>query len=185
MSIVETAVQAAKELADCLGQIREADVQRLTDDVLSAKRVYFAGAGRSLIALRGVAMRFMHVGIETYVAGDTTTPAFEAGDLLIAGSGSGETAGIINMVTKAKAIGGKTALFTIRPNSTMASLCNPVIIIPAYTDKVEISAKRPVLPGGSQFEQALLLLGDTMILRLAQARGVATDRPFARHANLE
>lgn len=185
MNIIETAVQAANELAHCLGRVREADVQRLIDAALSTKKVYFAGAGRSLIALRGVAMRFMHVGLETYVVGDTTTPALEAGDLLITGSGSGETAGLINVVTKAKAVGGKTALFTTRPNSILASLCDPVVIIPAFTDKAELSSKQTILPGGSQFEQALLLLGDTMILALARARGVPTDRPFARHANLE
>jgi 6-phospho-3-hexuloisomerase len=185
MSIIETAVQAAGELRDCLSRIEEMDVQRLIDAALSAPKVYFAGAGRSLLALRCVAMRFMHMGIETYVVGDTTTPAFEENDLLIIGSGSGETAGLVNMADKIKKLKGKLALITTRRQSSLGERCDFAIVIPAFTDKVETTAKKPVLPGGTLFEQAMLLLGDTAILALAKAKGIDTEKPFARHANLE
>jgi 6-phospho-3-hexuloisomerase len=38
---------------------------------------------------------------------------------------------------------------------------------------------------GSLFEQGLLLLLDTVVLRLAAARGASAQELFARHANLE
>jgi 6-phospho-3-hexuloisomerase len=186
MDITGTAFEAAQELAGALKQIDEREVRALVKLVLEARRIFFTGAGRSLLALRGVAMRFMHVGFETYVVGDTTTPAFGSEDLLIAGSGSGETGGIINVMTKAKKIGGKTALFSIRRQSTLASLCDLLVHIPAYTDKVDTDrGKKTILPGGTMFEEAMLLLGDTMILELARIKDVATDRAFDRHANLE
>jgi 6-phospho-3-hexuloisomerase len=186
MNITDTAFKAAEELAESLKSIKEQDVQKLVEMALNAKRVFFAGSGRSLLALRCVAMRFMHVGFDVYVVGDTTTPAFGPEDLLIAGSGSGETGGIINVVTKAKKIGGKTALFSIRRESSLASLCDLLVQIPAYTDKVETDrGKKTILPGGTLFEEAMLLLGDTMILQLGEVKGVATNKYFDRHANLE
>lgn len=186
MNITQTATKAAAELSDTLSNIDEASVQQLIQLAEDAKKVYFAGAGRSLLALRCVAMRFMHVGFETYVVGDTTTPAFEPEDLLIIGSGSGETSGLISIANKAKKIGGKVALISIRESSTLASLCDIMVRIPAYTDKVEdASMKKPILPGGTMFEQAMLLLGDTMILQLGEKNGVSTDKYFNRHANLE
>jgi 6-phospho-3-hexuloisomerase len=185
MNIIAKAVQAAEELRDCLSQIEEHGIQRLIETVLSSQKVYFAGAGRSLLILRCVAMRFMHVGLETYIVGDTTTPAFESKDLLIIGSGSGETASLINVATKAKSIGGETTLITTRSQSTLASICDSIILIPAYTDKAETSAEKPILPGGTKFEQTMLLLGDTMILSLGEAKGIATNQYFVRHANLE
>jgi 6-phospho-3-hexuloisomerase len=185
MSIVETATSAAGELSETLGKIEETKVQLLIEMTLTAGKIYFAGAGRSLLVLRCVAMRFMHVGFEAYVVGDTTTPAFEPNDLLIVGSGSGETTGIVNVVTKAKKIGGKAALITTRSSSTLVSLCDLVILIPAYTDKADSSVKKPILPGGTMFEQAMLFLGDTMILPLGKAKGIPTDQYFKRHANLE
>lgn len=41
--------------------------------------------------MRTFAMRLMQIGFRSYVVFDTNTPAIEAGDLLIAGSGSGTT----------------------------------------------------------------------------------------------
>ncbi|MEG1887548.1 MAG: 6-phospho-3-hexuloisomerase [Oscillospiraceae bacterium] len=186
MNITQTAAKAAIELSDTLAQIDESSVQKLVQMALEAKKIYFAGAGRSLLALRCVAMRFMHVGFDVYVVGDTTTPAFEQEDLIIIGSGSGETAGLINVAAKAKKIGGKIALISIRNESSIASMCDLVVRIPAYTDKIEdASMKKPILPGGTMFEQAMLVLGDTMILSLGEKNGISTDKYFNRHANLE
>lgn len=186
MEITKTAAKAAMELSATLEKIDEAQVQALVDAVMSAQKIYFAGAGRSLLALRCVAMRFMHVNFEVYIVGDTTTPAFTDKDLLIVGSGSGETAGMINVASKAKKLGGKVALFTIREQSTLASLADLTVRIPAYTDKVEDPTMvKPILPGGTMFEQSMLVLGDTMILELGKRQGVSTETYFVRHANLE
>ncbi|MDR2110894.1 MAG: 6-phospho-3-hexuloisomerase [Spirochaetaceae bacterium] len=186
INITQTAAAAANEIADIMRRIDETGVRRLIQMTLAAKKVYFAGAGRSLLALRCVAMRFMHVGLEAYVVGDTTTPAFEPDDLLIAGSGSGETTGLITIVTKAKKINGKAALISTRSQSTLSSLCDLVILIPAYTGTADSGpVKQPILPGGTMFEESMLLLGDTMILQLGKEKGVAMDTYFSRHANLE
>lgn len=186
MKVTDTAGQAAKELAEALEQIDEKQVEALMDAICSAKKIYVSGAGRSMLMLRGLAMRLMHLGFESYVVGDTTTPAFESGDLLICGSGSGETAGVLNVASKAKKIGGRIAALTINRNSSLGQLADVIVEIPAYTDKVECKIKKkPILPGGTMFEQCILLIGDTFILPLAEKAGIPTDQAFTRHANLE
>lgn len=186
MKVNELAASAARELADTLEKVDENQIQQLMQAILDAKKIYVAGAGRSLLMLRGMAMRLMHLGFESYVVGDTTTPAFEPGDLLIAGSGSGETGGLINVVTKAKKIGGKVAVMTIRKNSTLGQMADVLIEIPAYTDKGDTSdLKRPILPGGTMFEQCMLFIGDTIVIPLGEKIDIPTDRAFSRHANLE
>ena len=78
------------------------------------------------------------------------------------------------------------AAMTIRRDSTLAQMADVVVEIPAYTDKVECKIKKkPILPGGTMFEQCILLLGDTMILPLAEKAKIPTDQAFTRHANLE
>lgn len=186
MNVTETAAKAAIELSNTLAKIDEAQVDVLMEAICKAKKVYVAGAGRSLLMLRCIAMRLMHLGFEAYVVGDTTTPAFEKEDLIILGSGSGETSGLINVAGKAKKIGGKIAVITIKKESSLGRLSDILVEIPAYTDKVEYAdMERPILPGGSMFEQSMLVLGDAMVLPLAQKAGVPTDRAFTRHANLE
>jgi len=164
----------------------ENSIEKLMDAICSSKKIFVAGAGRSLLMLRGLAMRLMQIGYTSYVVGDTTTPAFEAEDLLIIGSGSGETAGLVNVATKAKKIGGKVALITIREESILAKLSDILIIIPAFTDMIDdANMVKPILPGGTMFEQAMLFIGDTMVLPLAEKTNIPTNKAFSRHANLE
>jgi 6-phospho-3-hexuloisomerase len=183
--MVETAVQATAELLEALKNVNEESCAKFTQEILNAKKIFLVGAGRSMLMLRGFAMRLMHVGFEVYMVGDTTTPAFEAGDLLIVGSGSGETKSSVNTARKAKSLDGRVALITTRAESTLAEISDCEIVIPAYTDKVRVEMKQPTLPGGTMFEEALLILCDTLILSLAAAMKVPTDKPFSRHANLE
>lgn len=186
MNIKETATRAARELAEALESVDEKQVENLMDAICSAKKIYVTGAGRSLLMLRCFAMRLMHLGFQSYVVGDTTTPAFEREDLLICGSGSGETGGLVNAAVKAKKIGGKIAVITIRKDSTLGKMADALVEITAYTDKVECDVKeRPILPGGSMFEQGILVLTDAIVLPLSEKTGIPTNRAFSNHANLE
>ena len=186
MKVSEIAVKAVQELSETLSAVNDENCETMLQEIMNAKKIFLTGGGRSLLALKCFAMRLMHLGFEVYVVGDITTPAFEAGDLLIVGSGSGETSGSVNTAQKAKSLGGKVALVTTRGESTLAKISDCVVVIPAYTDKVKTNAaKQPVLPGGSMFEQALLVLGDTLVLPLAKKVGVRIDQPFSRHSNLE
>ena len=75
------------------------------------------GAGRSLLMLKALAMRTIHIGLKVHVVGDVVTPALKNGDLLFLASASGETASLVNVATKAKQLGGTiVALLTISPS---------------------------------------------------------------------
>lgn len=186
MKVKELAILATEELRKTLECVDEFQIQELMNAICAAKKVYVAGAGRSLLMLRCLAMRLMHLGFESYVVGDTTTPAFEADDLLIVGSGSGETGGLVNVVTKAKKLKGKIVVITIRKESTLGQMADLLVEISAYTDKVKMEDKKlPVLAGGSLFEQSMLFLMDAMIIPLGEKANIATDQAFVRHANLE
>lgn len=186
MSVAETAADAAIQLSDTLRRVDSAQINSLIEEIDQAKRLFFAGTGRSLLMMRCIAMRMMHLAYESYVVGDTTTPAFESGDLLIIGSGSGETDSMVNMASKAKTYGGKVAVMTISKSSTLGQMSDLCVEIPAYSDKVNFGhSQAPILPGGSLFEQCLLILGDSLVLPLASRRGIPLDQSFTRHANLE
>jgi 6-phospho-3-hexuloisomerase len=182
----ERAAQGARQLASCLDRVDAAQLDELEDAIVAANRIFVVGAGRSLFMLRAFAMRLMHLGFTAYVVGDTTTPAFRPGDLLVAGSGSGTTSGVVNVARKAKELGGEVACFTIKPESALGQLADHIVAIPAYTDKENYEGmEKPVLPGGSEFESSILLLGDAMVVPLGEKRGIPTDRAFDLHANLE
>jgi 6-phospho-3-hexuloisomerase len=65
-------------------------------------------------------------------------------------------------------------------------MADVLVEVPAYTDKVHYEGlERPLLPGGSLFEQSVLLLGDSLVIPISEREGIPTDRMFALHANLE
>jgi 6-phospho-3-hexuloisomerase len=186
MNTTEYSKEIVKELDRTLSAISAQDAEKLADAILGAKKILVAGAGRSGFAAKAFAMRLMHMGFESYVVGETVTPNLEPADILIIGSGSGETGSLVSMANKAKKIGATIALVTIFPESSIGTLANVIIKIPAPTPKVATDTGfKSIQPMGSLFEQSLLLFLDAIILRLMEKRGNNSDTMFTRHANLE
>lgn len=187
MEVKEIAVTAGREISEIESKVKAEQVQNLMNAIYKANKIYVSGAGRSLLMLRCLAMRLMHIGFDSYVVGDTTTPAFEKGDLLIVGTASGETNNLISIAKRAKQYGGTIATCSIFAESSLGKLADVFVKIPAYTDKLPVSVENQpnVLPGGSMFEISMLVLFDSMILPLAEEKNIATNKSFERHANLE
>lgn len=187
MNAIEIACQASSELTNTLSRVDVDSINSLLKFINTKKRIFLSGAGRSLLMLKGFAMRLMHVGFEVYIVGEVTTPAFLPDDLLIVASASGETASLISISEKAKGYGGSVAVFTIFEESSLGLNGDVVVKIPAYTDKIPASEenKMGILPGGSMFEEAVLLLADSIIVELAANQKVDTNKAFENHANLE
>jgi 6-phospho-3-hexuloisomerase len=177
------------ELADVLQEVDDAALRGIEERINLARRVFVAGAGRSGLMMRAFAMRLMHLGLRVHVIGEVTTPPIEAGDLLFIGSGSGETESLCSMARRARHLGAGLALVTIAASSTIGRLADTVVRIDASSPKVRpalgATVRTSIQPMGSLFEQALLLLLDTVVLRLAAARGTSPDEMFSRHANVE
>lgn len=101
--------------------ISNAESEQLIHSIDAANKVFVAGAGRSGFMIRSLAMRLMHMEIQAYVVGETVTPGLGEGDLLIIGSGSGETKSLISMAEKAKKLGASLALLTTSPSLPSAN----------------------------------------------------------------
>ena len=176
---------AGEQLTECLIGISDEQTDLLADAICSANHIYVCGAGRSLLMLRCFAMRLMHLGFTSYVTGDTTTPAFREGDLMIAASASGSTGSVVSVSRKVKELGGTLAVLTINKDSVLGQMADVLVEIPGYTDKVPMEGERPLIPGGSLFEQSVLVLGDSLVLPLSRKNNIPLDRAFELHANLE
>lgn len=159
-------------------------LDQLTSEIKSAKSIFLLGMGRSGLMMKAAAMRLMHLGFHTYVAGETTTPAIGMGDLLIAGSGSGTTATIVRAAETSRAVGAKVVCFTTHTESPLAALSHLVIQLNA-AQKEEHHNSRSTQYAGSLFEQALLLVLDSVIQILWKADGQSAEQLWKRHSNLE
>lgn len=165
--------------------IIDEQTERLVEGIAGAGRIFVAGAGRSGLMMRAFAMRMMHLGLDVYVVGDTVARSLGKGDLLVIGSGSGETKSLIPLAEKALSLDGHVAVMTLLPESTIGRLANIVVQLPgAPKDKADDAAVT-IQPMGSLFEQLLLLVCDAVILRLMEKRELTGKAMYGNHANLE
>ena len=178
LSLIQAEIGATASELD-RGQLAE-----LAALVRRAERVFVAGAGRSGLVLRMAAMRLMHLGLEVHVVGDTTTPAIRTGDLLLAASGSGTTAGVVKAASTASAVGADIAVYTTDPESPLAARADAVVVIPAAR-KTDHGGAVSRQYSGSLFEQVLLLASEAVFQSLWGADGTPAEELWLRHANLE
>ncbi len=172
------------ELQRAFAGIDPTQVHQAAEALLKARRVFFLGAGRSGLALKMAAMRMMHLGLCTYVAGEVITPAIAEGDLLVVASGSGTTAGPLHAADIAVKAGASVLVLTTAPHSALALLASLVVTIPAAT-KQGGDGSQSQQYAGALFEQTVLLLMDIVFHDLWHQRGETAEQLWKRHANLE
>lgn len=174
-----------KELNAVLSKVDDEQVEELVEDILKANKIFVAGSGRSGLSAKAFAMRLGHLGLKVAVVGETVTPDFKDGDLLISCSGSGETKGQLIMVEKAKSLNGIIALLTISNNSSIGKLADSVVVINAPSPKASENYLTSIQPMASLFEQSLLLVLDIVILKLMDRLKISSEEMFKKHVNLE
>ncbi len=187
MKTKEILSMVMEELKDTFSTLDEEQLDKLQESILEANKILVAGAGRSLMMIRGFAMRLMHMGFVAYVVGETVTPAIEKGDLLIIASGSGATGTLTVIAEKCKRIGADLALITTKTDSPIGKLADFVLEVKAATTKVENNKKHSIQPGANTFEQSVLLIGDAIIINLMSFRALTESNIvlMTKHANLE
>lgn len=183
MNVLDYSKRITDEIQEILAAMNPEQAEKMATEILSAKRVFLAGAGRSLLMLKAFAMRLMHAGFTAYVAGETVTPAITDEDILVVGTGSGETATLRVVVEKAKKVGAKIGVLSTKKDSSIAQIADYALIIPASINHLEIG--KSWQPGGNSFEQSLLIILDAMLIELAEAKGVDISKGLNLHANLE
>lgn len=168
-----------KEIGGALAGVQEKQAAALVEATMQANAVFVTGEGRSGLVARCFAMRLMHLGLTAHVVGESATPALKKGDLLVAVSGTGESEITGVRARLAATQGGRVAALTASEDSSLASLADLVVAIPAGGRGTTAQF------GGSQFEQAALVALEAVVLELQEQLGQSTEEMKSRHATVE
>ena len=175
----------AEECQKALQKIDEEQSQKLVEAILNADEVFFIGVGRVMLSLQAICKRFAHFGIKAHCVGEITEPAITDKDLLIVGSGSGETLFPVAIAQKAKKIGAKVAWIGSNQESTIAKLADYKVRIPVQSKLNKPDELHSQQPMTSLFEQTLLLYGDSLAMEIMERKGLQFENLWKYHANLE
>jgi len=168
-----------RELTGIARTVPRAQADALAEAVHGARRVFVAGMGRSGLMMRAFAMRLMQLGLTAYVVGDTTTPSFARGDLLVVGSRFGRSGSLLHYAGIAKRTGGRVATVTMSPGTPLARKSELVATIPVREGG---PSKQPL---GTLFEQSLLVYLDAVVILLKRRLHATETTMRKRHTNLE
>jgi 6-phospho-3-hexuloisomerase len=199
-SIDELMLLMAGKMEETARALDTSEAARFLDEMLAARRIYVAGAGRSGLVSRAFAMRLMHIGFESYVIGETITPGFSEGDTIVAFSGSGETNSIFDICETAKELGGRVCLITATEDSRIARIADCKVLlghqehsatdIPSQYEVRQIvgqykSISTSFAPLGTLFETAALIFSDAIISALIESRHCNLDEVQGRLSNVQ
>lgn len=160
-------------------------VRQYMEMVQKADKVFFVGVGRVKLALQCIAKRYAHLGIRAVVVGEITEPAITEKDVLIVGSGSGETLFPLGIAAKAKKIGAGIIHIGSNPNSSMKEIEDLFVRIPVESRAKASDEIHSGQPMTSLFEQALLLFGDATASMMIAKEKIDLADLWQYHANLE
>ena len=173
------------ELYTFLEGVKGTEYNDICEAIENANHIFLAGIGRTGYIMRCFAMRLAQLGFRVYWIGDSNTCSARVGDLLILGSGSGETEGLINYIKKAVSLKMKKIVFTTNPQSTLAGHADVLKVLKADTKYQTIRNKKSVQPMGSLFEEALLITLEAIVLDLMERNHITEEYIQKKHANLE
>lgn len=196
MEYMLSAIEAILDnIHDAEEYLIEEDIAKFIEIITTADNIFVTGAGRSGLAAKAFAMRLMHLGLSSYVVGETISPAINAGDCILAISGSGETNTIVTAARISKNRGAKVLALTSYPQSSLGQLADALIHVKGRT-KVEVDdenyLKRQIkgnytslTPLGTAFELTSLVFLDGLVSELMETMGKTEEDLKNRHTVLE
>ena len=170
-------------------------IDQFENIIIGSNNIFVTGAGRSGLAAKAFAMRLMHLGLSSYVVGETISPAINKEDCIVAISGSGETNTIVSAAKIAKNRGSKVLAVTSYPESALGQLADSILFVKGRT-KQEVDdenyMKRQIhgnytslTPLGTAFELTTLVFLDAIVSELMEKMEQTESDLKARHTVLE
>jgi len=167
-----------KAINEALEGVDPDALERTVDLILSARKVFIYGVGRSGLVGQSFSVRLVQLGLDVHFVGDMTTPLAQPGDLAIMVSNTGETMSAVQTANIVRRVGTTVISVTASPNSKLAAASNHVLAL----GKAKGEDRKRYAPLGTVFEDAALILFDCVVAELMERTGQTEASLKRRHA---
>ena len=154
------------------------NTEKFVDLILSARKVFLYGVGRSGLIAKAFAIRLVQMGLEVFFVGETVTPIVEEGNVVIIVSYTGETMSATQTANIVRRVGAKVVAITAQRHSKLAGASNLVIELNSPKDE----ERKRLAPLGTLFEDATLVYLDSIVATLMEKLGQSEGSMRKRHA---
>ena len=111
-------------------------------------------------------------------------PALAGGDLLLAVSGSGKSAGTLVVAEGARKAGARLAAISATGDNPLAKLSDLVLVVPGATKHEAAGEAKSIQPLSSLFDQSQHVVQDALTVLLGRRLEQGKDQMKAKHANV-
>jgi 6-phospho-3-hexuloisomerase len=173
------------ELSQVFALTDVANESLFLEELAGANQIVCVGAGRVGLALAGFAKRLRHLGKDAFWIGDQTLPRMGEGDLMLIGSGSGETQTIVGLGELGLQQGLKVALVSSAKDSRLSKIAHVTVVLNCPNKSSRegtISSQQPMT---SLFEQSCHIYLDAIVLELMLKLGISNAEMEDRHNAIE
>ena len=167
-----------KQVQEALDKVDQGKVAEFVDLILSSKKIFVYGVGRSGLVGQSFAVRLVQLGMDVHFVGDMATPIVEKGDLVILISNTGETMSVVQTANIVGRIGAKIISVTSSVHSKLGSASDVVLEITQDKDE----QRKRLAPLGTIFEVATSVLLDSLVPVLMLRLGQTESSLRKRHA---
>lgn len=182
MEYKELVEKVIQENSTVLNLVKKEEIDVLLSEIEKAKTIQLYAMGRMQLSVRAFAMRLKHMGFDTYVVYDTTSPAIGKGDLLI--DICAVTNVELNVIKCAKEAGARIGVLTAHPENEHGKLADFSVFIPGQIFGGEKEVKS-IQPMASLLEQSMFLFVDIIVMMLIERNNIDVSKMHKRHTNLE
>jgi 6-phospho-3-hexuloisomerase len=173
------------EAQSALAGTQEVELAAFVEAIAAARRILVYGQGRTGLVMQGLTMRLYHLGLSAHEVGAMTAPPIGAGDLFLVNAANGDLPTALALMESARGAGARIALITARPDSPAGRAADIILHLPAQTMANDLEpGQRSLMPMGSQYELALFVLCELLVLDLARRQGIDFAAMRERHTNL-
>jgi 3-hexulose-6-phosphate synthase/6-phospho-3-hexuloisomerase len=169
-------------LDDVKKDFEDGKMDALVKALLSSRRIFVYGAGRSGLVGRMFTQRLMHLNLNAYFVGETLTPALGSQDVLVAISGSGQTTSTLALTRAAKERSAKVIVLTAHSRSPLAEEADLIIPIKGKTKLTEYESYAPFT---TLFDITCLAYLDSLASELMGRLGLTDKDIEGKHATVE
>ncbi|WP_297424079.1 6-phospho-3-hexuloisomerase [Clostridium sp.] len=180
---MRTIDQILEEIKDVIAKVDEEEIKKIVVIFKKEMRIFVDGEGRSGFQAKGFAMRLMHIGYNSYVMGETITPALKKGDIYVAISGSGKTQNTLSNAKAAKDLGLTIIGVTSKKDSPLAEVSDLVLEVPGKIKNDNGVASIQLL--SSLFDQSVHIVLDDLCLLISKKDNLSDSEAAKNHINVE
>lgn len=152
--------------------------EKLVDGILTHRKVFIYGSGRSGLVGQMFAVRLVQLGLDVHFVGEMTTPIIGREDLTLLISYTGRTSSVVQTAEIARRIGSDIFCVTGVRGSPL-TLVSGVSLIMTVPEGEDVKRTAPL---GTVFEDSAMLLFDGIVSEIMSREGITETEMRNRHA---